>query len=114
MKHLDKVAELYAKGLTQEQLEKELNLSRSSITKLISRGRDVGIIPRREPVTPQAKINNQLIKYNVARGTVSQMLLQMPEDARVWVMESVPRGATIAEFTASILLDAYHDEHSEG
>ena len=107
---MEKIIAMVEAGVAQSEMAKRLDVSGVTITKSIQRARDLGRLPPREPVTPQAKLNNELKKFEANRGTVSQMMLLMPEPARAWVMSNVPENATIADFAASVLLDAYYDE----
>ena len=107
---LDRLVELYNQGVIQTEISKELGVSIATVSKLLVRARDIGRLPPKEPTKPQAVVNGELKKYHTNRGTISQMLLLMPAPARAWVMKNTPEGATISDFAASIILDAYYDE----
>ena len=107
---MEKVVEMVNAGVPQKEMSAAVGVSKASITKMIQRARDTGRLPPRTPTKPQARVNNDLKKFDVTRGTVSQMLLLLPQEARDWVMDNTPPGASIAVFAASVLLDAYYDE----
>lgn len=110
---LDRLVELYNQGMIQKEIGKELGISLAAVSRLLVRARDVGRLPPKEPTKPQSVVNGELKKYSANRGTISQMLLRMPPQARAWAMKNTPEGATISDFAASILLDAYYDETGE-
>lgn len=107
---LDRLVELYNQGVIQKEIGNELGISLAAVSRLLVRARDVGRLPPREPTKPQAVVNGELKKYSANRGTISRMLLLMPPEARAWAMTNTPENATIADFAASVLLDAYYDE----
>lgn len=105
------VAELLAKDYSHAQITEETGIGPSMIARLTRRGRDLGIIPPRQPVGIRSKVNTSVKARALTRGSIQAILETLPEDARIWFMDNVPKGATIAEFAASIIVDAYYEDN---
>ena len=107
------VAELLAKKYSHAQITAETGIGPSTIARLTRRGRDLGIIPPKHTVSDWSKVNTAVKARGLARGSIQHMLEALPQEARNWFMDNVPEGVTIAEYAASIIVDAYHEEKGD-
>ena len=104
------VAELLSKGHSYLEITEQTGIGPSAISRLVRRGRDLGIIAPKQPAGARSKVNNEIKSRGIARGSIQHMLELLPKETRDWVLDNVPNGATIADFTASFIIDAYHEE----
>lgn len=104
------VAELLAKNYQRAQISEETGLSPTAIARLVRKGRELGVIPPRQPASTRSKIKTILKAHDVQLGSIQNMIEALPEEIRFWLLNSMPEDVTLAEFTASIIVDAYHDE----
>ena len=104
------VAYLLAKGHSYLEITEQTGIGPSAISRLVRRGRDLGIIAPKQPAGARSKVNNEIKSRGITRGSIQHMLELLPKETQNWVLDNVPSGATIAEFTASIIIDAYHEE----
>ena len=107
------VAELMAKKYSHVQIKEETGLGLSTIARLTRRGRDLGVIPPRQPANARSKINTVIKSRDLTRGSIQDILEAIPQEALDWFMDNVPKEVTLAEFAASIIVDAYHDEKGD-
>ena len=107
---MNKVVELYKQGASHEEIAAGAGISISAVARAIRRARNNGELPEKQPADPNTKLTNALKQEGVTKGSISKMLLSMPKPAQHWVMANVPDGATVAEFAAAVLMDAYYEE----
>ena len=107
------VAELLAKKYSHAQITEETGIGPSTIARLTRRGRDLGIIPPKHTVSDWSKVNTAVKARGLTRGSIQHMLEALPQEARDWFMDTTPKDTTLAEFAASIIVDAYHEEKGD-
>ena len=109
-KDVEQVAEMMTQGLSYLEMQEKTGWNQSRISRLIRHGRGAGLIPPRKPSTSRAKIHATLKTLNVKRGSIQEIMEALPPEVRTWLLGNVPEGATIADFAASVIVDAYHEE----
>jgi len=109
-KDVEQVAELLEQRLSYFEIKERTGFSTTRISRLIRFGRGAGLIPPRKPSTSRAKMSATLGALNIKRGSIQEIMEALPPEVRTWLLGNVPEGATIADFAASVIVDAYYEE----
>jgi len=107
---MNRVVELYKQGASRTEIAAIVGISITTVARAIRRARNNGELPEKQPADPTAKLHHTLKQGGVVKGSVSKMLLAMPKPVQHWVMDNTPEGATVSDFAAAVLMDAYFEE----
>jgi len=110
---------------TVKEISEALGASPVTIRDRISRARAKGLIPIDYIIaskTPRGKRKRSggLLKRNILNrnrrgdfvvgGGAIQMVTGLPEPVQDWLIDQIPKGATLIEVVRAFILDAYNDE----
>lgn len=103
------ICDLWETGMTHVEIADTLKTAMSHVYSAIYRGRQAGLNLRPIPLKNIGK-RGLSARYNRRFGSVADAVKNLPEPVMAWLMQSTPEGATVADFMASFVLDAYNEE----
>jgi len=119
------IVEMVMARKTVKEIAQELGATPSAIRERIARARVRGLIPVDYIIasaTPRGKKKIQggarkvsLLRRNrrgdfVVGGGVMQMVIGLPVPVQDWLIDQIPKDATLVEVVRAFILDAYNDE----
>lgn len=102
---------MYLAGKSNAEIEREMNLSRATVSSAVSRGRDYGLIP---PKRKRTKID-KVLGGHIRRGSISAIIAGLDQDQANWLIDQALtlKCETISEFISEIILDAYFEDQAK-
>ena len=103
------ICDLWNSGMSHAEIAERVGKSRRVVSQTLFRARRAGVKLRLR--TSEAKKMSSLsAQYQVRLGTVGAAIKSLPRPTLRWLLKSTPDGMTVAEYMASFVLDAYHEE----
>jgi len=102
---------MYLAGKSNAEIEREMNLSRATVSSAVSRGRDYGLIPPKRKRTNVDKV----LGGHIRRGSISRIIAGLDQDQANWLIDQALKlkCETISEFISEIILDAYFEDQAK-
>lgn len=110
MSKTEQVAHLRLAGASHMEIAERLGISISSVPRHIQKARAAGLLPPKTEGRPATKVNEELKRHGMRRGSIQEALETLTPEARHWLMALAPEGTTIAGMLAAIATDAYNEE----
>lgn len=105
------ICDLWNSGMSHAEIAERIGKSRRVVSQTLFRARKAGAKLRLR--TSEAKKMSSLsAHYQVRLGTVGAAIKRLPRPTLRWLLKNTPDGMTVAEYMASFVLDAYHEEET--
>lgn len=119
------VVEMVLARKTVKEISEALGATPSAIRQRIARARVKGLIPadyiiasavprgRKRPkggAWKRSLITRHSRGDFVVGGGTIQMVIGLPEPVQYWLIDQIPKGATLIDVVRAFILDAYNDE----
>jgi transposase len=97
------VAPMFKRGLKISECAELLGVRKSSVSRYKERAREMGLL---EVVRPGVTADLRAIKS----GNIWNAVEALDYDVKKWILDNIPKGATLVEFAFACLVDQYFDE----
>lgn len=114
----EKVQALAMEGLTAREVAQHLDIDVAAATHRIAIMVRHGLLPKaaerkvKRRKASMTKIRWLRLEHSKPYGTLSQVVDCLTIDEAEWLFNNTPEGATVAEFVASIIVDAYEEDRN--
>ena len=110
-----KVIDLYQQGLLTGQIATAMGIRSSVVSLDIHKARAKGILPPPRSGLPSSAARHLMKKMGRNHKSLGRMLDvfdALTREEALWLMGTLPKDLTMAEYLASMVCDVYAEEHS--
>lgn len=109
-----KVIDLYQQGLLTGQIATTIGIKSSLVSLDIYKARAKGILPQPRSGLPSSAAKHLMKKMGRKYNSLGKMLDvfdALTREEALWLMGTLPKDLTMAEYLASMVRDVYAEEH---
>ena len=107
-------------GKTAKQIAEAVDIPKRTVAQRLNKLMHAGMLPyariRKFNANPSARVVIADLRkiHRTQAGTLSQIIDALSVEQAQWLFEQTPKGSTLAESIAAIVIDAYNDEKDKG
>ena len=107
-------------GKTAQQISEAVGIPTNTAAQRMYKLMRTGMLPyartRKFNANPSARVVIADLRkiHRTQAGTLSQIIDALSVEQAQWLFEQTPKGSTLAESIAAIVIDAYNDEKDKG
>ena len=113
-KRRTEVVALHSQGLSNQEIAERLGTKVGLISTDVYNARKLGLLPPAPRGGPQRSalwvLKSSGRKYKEL-GKMMSILDALTREEAIWLIETLPKGVTLAEYLASMVKDIYAEEH---